>query len=124
MNDSCTIHTKSDLHVIDTFVATVKAHFTGMSNAAKEMLLVAKTYDLKSAYRQIPVRPDHLRYAYFSVYNPEIGDVQVYRSRTLPFGATHSVYSFLRLARMLHCIACRGAKLLTTNFYDDFILAG
>ena len=49
--------------------------------------------------------------------------MEVYRSRTLPFGATHSVFSFLRLARMLHCIATRGAKLVTTNFYDDFILA-
>ena len=41
----------------------------------------------------------------------------------LPFGATHSVFSSLRLARMLHFVATRGAKLLTTNFYDDFILA-
>ena len=49
--------------------------------------------------------------------------MEIYRSRTLPFGATHSVYDFLRLARMIHFIAARGAKLVTTNFYDDFILA-
>ena len=24
---------------------------------------------------------------------------------------------------MMHCIAARGARLITTNFYDDFILA-
>ncbi len=53
----------------------------------------------------------------------EIGEAQIYRLRTLPFGATHSVYSFLRLARMLYWIAVKGLRLLTTNFYDDFILA-
>jgi hypothetical protein len=47
----------------------------------------------------------------------------VYQLLTLPFGATHSVYSFLRLARLLYTIATRGLYLLTTNFYDDYILA-
>eukprot|EP00435_Cladocopium_sp_Y103_P074949 s4_g52.t1 len=43
--------------------------------------------------------------------------------RTMPFGATHSVYCFLRLARSLFTLAVRGLYLMTTNFYDDFILA-
>ena len=47
----------------------------------------------------------------------------MYQLRTLPFGATHSVYSFLRLARMLYTICTRELFLLTTNFYDDYILA-
>ena len=87
------------------------------------MSLTAKTYDLKSAYRQVPVREDDLKFGYFCIYNHETDEVELYRSRTLPFGATHSVFNFLRLARMIHHIACRGAYLLTTNFYDDFILA-
>ena len=41
----------------------------------------------------------------------------------LPFGATHSVYNFLRLARMLYTILVKGFYLITTNFYNDFILA-
>eukprot|EP00438_Fugacium_kawagutii_P011446 Skav223456 [mRNA] locus=scaffold184:128814:130232:- [translate_table: standard] len=123
VNDYCTIHTKLDLHVVDTFVATVKSFFQSMKAEGKATSLLAKTYDLKSAYRQIPIRVDHRRFAYFCIYNPPSKQVEIYRSLTLPFGATHSVYSFLRLARMLHRIACRGAKLLTTNFYDDFILA-
>ena len=48
---------------------------------------------------------------------------EVYQLLTFPFGATHSVYSFLRLARLLYTIATRGLHLLTTNFYDDYILA-
>ena len=123
VNDRCTIHTKLDLHMIDAFVAVIKAYFEKMMQSSPDCSLLAKTYDLKSAYRQIPVRSDHLKYAYFCIYNHETCSVKIYRSRTLPFGATHSVYSFLRLAKMLHCVACRGPKLLTTNFYDDFILA-
>ena len=30
VNDSCTIHTKLDLHVINTFVTMVKAYFQAM----------------------------------------------------------------------------------------------
>ena len=123
VNDSCTLNSKLDLHVVDTFVATIKAFFQAMDAAGRETLVLAKTYDLKSAYRQVPILTSHLKFAYFCIYNPEKMAVEIYRSRTLPFGATHSVFSFLRLARMIHCIATRGAKLITTNFYDDFILA-
>ena len=64
----------------------------------------------------------HLKYAFFSVYNLLQGKAEIYQLLTLPFGATHSVYCFLRLARMIHSIACRGLYLMNTNFYDDFVL--
>ena len=122
-NDSCIIHNKIDLHLIDTFASAVKGYFMKCRshNACSE--LAGKTYDLKSAYRQVPIRCDHLKFAYFSIYNCELDKVEIYRLKTLPFGATHSVYSFLRLARMLYTIMVRGLRLFTTNFYDDFILA-
>ncbi|CAJ1349521.1 unnamed protein product [Effrenium voratum] len=123
VNDSCTIHSKLDLHVVDTFAATAKSYFRAAGDCKKSLAMVAKTYDLKAAYRQVPVHKDRLKQAYFAIFNHVIGSSEIYRSRCLPCGATHSVYSFLRLAKMLHCVACRGAKLITTNFYDDFILA-
>ena len=123
VNDSCEVHTKVDLHAVDTFIGVVKAYFDGMSGQQKPSGLVAKTYDLKSAYRQIPVKESHLKFAYFCIFNHKLGGPQIFRSLSLPFGATHSVYSFLRLARMLHAIATRQLHLITTNFFDDFILA-
>ena len=125
VNDSCIIHNKIDLHLIDTFAATVtiKSYFVTCKQHNMCSALVGKTYDLKSAYRQVPIRSDHLKFAYFSIYNCELDEVQIYRLKTLPFGATHSVYNFLRLARMLYNIMVRGLFLMTTNFYDDFILA-
>ena len=88
VNDSCTIHSKLDLHMIDTFFAVIKSYFEKKLGAAADCSLLARTYDLKSAYRQIPVRRDHLKYAYFCIYNHELQAVEIYRSRPLPFGAT------------------------------------
>ena len=123
VNDSCVIHNKIDLHLIDTFAATIKSYFGECRSHCCDGSLLGKTYDLKSAYRHAPIRADHLKFAYFSIYNCEAERVEVYQLKTLPFGATHSVYNFLRLARMLYTIMVRGLFLLTTNFYDDFILA-
>lgn len=81
-------------------------------------LLVAKTYDLTRAYRQILLRKDQLKFACFCAYKYELDEVELY-SFTLPFGA----YSFLHLAQMLKCIARRDAKLIMIAFYDDCVFA-
>ena len=66
VNDSCTIHTMLDLHVVDTFIAAVQAYFDGMRALGWDMSLAAKTYDLKSAYRLVPIRDVHLKFGYFA----------------------------------------------------------
>ena len=113
--------------MITQFAASMTAaqgtpRLTCISSTPLLLQLKAKTDDLKSAYRQIPIKEDHLKYGYFCILNCENDTVEIYRSRTFPFGATHSVFSFLRLARMIHCRAAKGAKLITTNFHNDFIL--
>ena len=123
INDTASTHNKVDLHMVDTFAAVVREFFRRCTDESKANALVAKTYDLKSAYRQVPIREDHLRFSYFCIYNCETGQAETYQLVTLPFGATHSVYSFLRLARMLYTVCARQLFLLTTNFYDDYILA-
>ena len=123
VNDSCVAHNRVDLHLIDTFCAMVKAFFGQCAAANKDSELRAKTYDLTSAYRQVPIKPGHYKFAYVCIYNCKKGCAEIYKMNTMPFGATHSVYCFLRLARCLYSLATRGLYLLTTNFYDDFILA-
>ena len=123
INDTAATSNKVDLHMVDTFAAVVREFFQQCGEAGLDCKLVAKTYDLKSAYRQVPIREDHLCYSYFSIYNCDRECAEVYQLVTLPFGATHSVYSFLRLSRSLYALASRGLYLLTTNFYDDYILA-
>ena len=122
INECTSTHNKIDLHMIDTFAGLMREFFRRCEQLGLDSTVLAKTYDLKSAYRQVPIRADHLKFAYFSIYNHERNRPEIYRMKTLPFGATHSVYNFLRLARALHSIAARGLYLLNTNFYDDFIL--
>ena len=123
VNDTCQTHSKPELHAIDCFCGLVKLWFKQALSYRMGGHLLAKTYDLKSAYRQVPVASSHLKYGYVCVYNPDSKKAEVYRMLTLPFGASHSVYSFLRLARTLFELATRSLMLLTTNFYDDFVLA-
>ena len=108
--------------MVDTLGAVVRKYFSISMRNGVDSCLEAKTFDLKSAYRQIAIHEEHLRCAYFSVYNHEIGGPEVYQLVTLPFGAVRSVYNFLRLSKMLHSVAARSLCLVNTNFYDDFVL--
>ena len=98
VNDSCVIHNKLDLHVVDTFCALVRKYFAECGKSQVDSSLLGKTYDLKNACCQVPVNPQHYSFACVSVYSFKKGCAEVYRVKTMPFGATHSVYNFLRLA--------------------------
>ena len=89
IKDSACLHNKIDLHMIDTFCAVVKRYFEQCGASG----LVGKTYDLKSAYRQVPANLDHLQYSFFSILNYGRDCTEVYQLLTLPFGAVHSVYT-------------------------------
>ena len=121
INDTASTSNKVDLHMVDTFAAMMRQFYQQCEEAGLGSELMARTYDLKSAYRQVPIREDHLQFSFFSIFNVEKGCAETYQLLTLPFGATHSVYSFLRLSRSLYSIATRALFLLITNFYDDFI---
>jgi hypothetical protein len=82
--------------------------------------LVGRTYDLKSAYRQVPLSEKGRTEAYIVVYSPSDKSPAIYRLNCLPFGATASVYAFNRCALMLWCIGVTQLALPWTNFYDDF----
>ena len=104
INGTASSHNKVDFHMVDTFAAGIREFVKRCNDEAKASALVAKTYDPKSAYRQAPIREDHLCFSFFCIYNCELGKAEVYQLKTLPLGATHSAYSFLRLARMLYTI--------------------
>ena len=67
INDTAASHNKVDLHMVDTFAAVIREFFRRCSAEDKASSLVAKTYDLKSAYRQVPIRQDHLCFSYFCI---------------------------------------------------------
>ena len=100
-----------------TMIRTWMKAFEGTGRA-----LVGRTYDLKSAYRQLGISAEHLHAAWISVFDPSGQGAKLFRLNALPFGASASVSNFLRCAEALKAV---GAKLLNfawTSFFDDFIL--
>ena len=81
--------------------------------------LVGRTYDLKSAYKQFGVDPWHADRLRIAVKRPT-GGVGIFSAVALPFGATGSVSSFLRVSSSLTFIGVMALQVLWTNFFDDY----
>eukprot|EP00435_Cladocopium_sp_Y103_P065983 s116_g28.t1 len=65
INDTAACNNKVDLHMVDTFASVIREFFFACEGAGMKSEILAKTYDLKSAYRQVPVREDHLKFFLF-----------------------------------------------------------
>ncbi|CAE7590682.1 unnamed protein product, partial [Symbiodinium necroappetens] len=83
--------------------------------------LVSRAYDLRSAYRQLPIHPSSLKHALVSHWNPEQCAVEIDQLLALPFGAARSAYGFLRAAASVWWLGCTCLGLMWSVFYDDFV---
>ena len=81
--------------------------------------LTGRTYDLKSAYKQFGVDAWHADRLKIAVKRPS-GGVGFFSAVALPFGATGSVSSFLRVSASLTFIGVVALQILWTNFFDDY----
>ena len=80
-----------------------------------------KTVDLKSAYKQLAVHPDHQAACVVTIKDPCSSEVRGYISRVLPFGAGASVTAFNRVARLIQRIL-QEARAINFNYFDDYPL--
>jgi len=110
-----------ELHTVDVACATLVLWFNACVEAKISPELLVRTFDLKSAYRQVGLSPSGRDYACLRVFDPSIGKVRFFRSSVLPFGAVRSVHSFLRLSRAIWWVGVKGCRFMWTSFYDDFI---
>ena len=81
--------------------------------------LTGRTYDLKSAYKQFGVDKWHAERLKIAVKRPG-GGVGIFAALALPFGASGSVSSFLRVAASLTYIGVVALQVLWTSFFDDY----
>ena len=81
-----------------------------------------RSFDLKSAYKQLAISAQSLIFAFVAVYNPETKKPEVYQLLAAPFGATRSVYSFLRASHALWFTGVKGLRLMWSCFFDDFVV--
>ncbi|CAE7668743.1 ANKRD50 [Symbiodinium sp. CCMP2592] len=121
INDTVTVSEKPITHSIDEIALLINT----LSSAARKKNLNAlygKTADLKGAYRQLAVSDTSLDFSYLSVYDPAEEKPKLFQQLAVPFGSTKAVYFFLRVARALWTILVKGARIPTTNYFDDFVL--
>ena len=81
---------------------------------------LGKTIDLKSAYKQLFVKPEHRWTSCISVYDPHKSTAALFCQITLPFGAAASVLHFNRVSRAIWLLGTKELLLTWLNFYDDF----
>ena len=122
LNAACGLKEKVRIHAIDELAAYLSWVLTVSSRANKELDVVGKTFDLKSAYRQFGLSKQDAELARVLVLDTDSGQPRLLNMRTLPFGAVGSVGGFLRVSYALWFIGVASLKLAWTAFYDDYTI--
>ena len=119
VNQTVTSNEKVTLHTLDV-VCAMLAYFLSFED--RRSLLVGKSYDLKSAYKQLPLHEAMQDYAHFVLWDPVDKEPKIFRTNRLPFGAVASVLHFLRCSKSLWFLICKMGKVMCTAYFDDFVV--
>eukprot|EP00435_Cladocopium_sp_Y103_P017156 s916_g4.t1 len=120
VNNGITVTNKCTVDGVDTIAATACLFMKKMRKRRKKCSLVGRSFDLKSAYRQLAVSDESLKWARLAVYDPETKRTRCFQQYSLPFGAKSSVVAFLRCARLLQWI-CLKLDVVLACYFDDFV---
>ena len=85
-----------------------------------KLVLLGRTLDLTSAYKQLAVDPTMGFVRTLVTYDPVKQCRAFFIMNSLPFGATSSVYAFNRVAKSLWFLMVRLGSVWTTQYFDDF----
>ena len=117
VNACCSTSESPKPHTVDVIAALCMS----LSSVSSNMPLVARSFDLKQAYRQCAVHPESEEFAHIVVYCPDTKQNMVFKMRALPFGSVKSVHAFLRMSSCLFAIAAAEFAIPVTSYFDDFI---
>ena len=82
--------------------------------------LRGRVADLKNAYKQMAVAPEHKSFNVVAVYDPGQRQTKLFRAISLMFGQTAAVYAFLRISRAISTIGTKLFSLFLVEYFDDF----
>ena len=104
-------------HSVD-FIAAMLLETLKFNEGVK---LFGRSFDLKSAYKQLAIAEKSLSFAFVAVYNPRSGKAEIYQLLAAPFGATRSVYSFLRVSNAIWYVGVKALNIVWSCFFDDYV---
>ena len=90
------------------------------SSWQSKLVLLGRTLDLTSVYKQLAVDPTMGFVRTLVTYDPERQCRAFFMLNSSPFGATSSVYAFNRVAKSLWFLMVRLGSVWTTQYFDDF----
>ena len=108
---------------IDVISAMLAELMKQLTRAGRRTEVLARSFDLSAAYRQLCVAPGSYKFAHICVFDPTSNAPKVFRQVCLPFGSRSAVNAFIRCARCIQWIAAKCLHLPTTCYYDDFVVA-
>ena len=109
-------------HGVDLVVAALVYRVRKLKRLGKDAQLLARTVDLRKAYKQLPLSDNALRDSYICVFNPGTGEPEIYQCLVLPFGAKPSVMGFCRTSLALWWLGVKVFWFHWTVYFDDFVL--
>ena len=123
-NLNTTVHNKlvvTDAGVVDKYATVARHIYDALPTHLRKPHFnpVISTEDLRRAYRQIPVAPDHLRYN-ISIL-PYLGRAKFIVLFALVFGLTSAVIQFNRCAYFLTRLCRAGLGITVINYFDDYL---
>ena len=108
------------LHSTETIAAGISLAVQHAKDTGCRVPLLMKSYDLKKAYKNVPIHPDSLSESFLCVYDPKDRASKVFGQYVMPFGARSSVHGFVRVSAAMWMV---GVSLLHLHWYsycDDF----
>ena len=96
VNELVNVHESPKPHGPDIVAGMLLAFMRAVPGVA----LQGRAYDLRSAYRQLPVSLRSLRHSFVAHWNSYSGKAEIDQLLALPFGASRSVYGFLRASSL------------------------
>ena len=121
--NACVTQTEQvTIHSMDVVAGTVAYWLKCAGDASSDSSIMAKCWDLKSAYKQLPLDDTSREMdGHFVIFSPTANAPQVFRQLVLPFGSIASVTGFIRSAMGLWAIAISQLSLVWTMYFDDFL---
>ena len=121
---SCFLVFLGELHTCEDWVKVHLSTGEVLSGRKHESIrgdlsLLGRGVDLSKAYKQVGILPSSVRHSVLGV-RKACGSWAFFISRSLPFGASASVFAFNKLTRALWAILVRKFNVLASVFYDDF----
>ena len=121
LNASTSASDTITVHTADYIAAGIAYKLACGKSLGKMEDLAVKSWDLRKAYKNLPVHSDSLDDNYLAVYHPEVEKALVYGQRVLPFGSRSSVHGFVRVAIAIWMLGMRLFLLHWNVYFDDFI---